>query len=189
VWRVQPVATVDRVDPLVITLVLDDDSTRRFDRERAALFPAGRTAVGAHLTLFHAVPGAQRERVLADVAREAEQAPFSLEVSEVVALGRGAAYRLRAPELDALHRRLQQAWAEHLTRQDQQGLRAHVTVQNKATPEVARATVERLRRDFAPTTATAEAIAVWRYVGGPWEPVGTWRFGGPSGGAGGGVSR
>lgn len=157
------------MDPLVVTLMLDPASTERFEAERAELFPAGRTAVGAHLSLFHAVPGELLGRVLADVAREAEQPSFALEVAEVVALGRGAAYRLRAAELDDLHRRLRGAWSDHLTRQDQQGLRAHVTVQNKATPEVARRTLERLRRDFVPTTATAEALAVWHYRGGPWE--------------------
>lgn len=157
--------------PLVVTLVLDDDTTARFEAERATLFPAGRTAVDAHLTLFHAVPGANLAAALADVAVEADRPAFTLEVDEVVPLGRGAAYRLRSPELDALHRRLQQAWLEHLTPQDRQPLRAHVTVQNKVTPAVARTTLDDLHAAFTPFTAEARALAVWRYVGGPWEPV------------------
>ncbi|MCH1868518.1 2'-5' RNA ligase family protein [Nocardioides sp. CFH 31398] len=162
------------MDPLVVTLELDAEHQQRFDAERAELFP--RSPVGAHLTLFHAVPGERLERVLADVAAEADRPAFTLRVTEVMALGRGAAYRLEAPELVALHRRLQQAWADDLTRQDSQGLRPHVTVQNKATPEVARATLERLRGSFTPTTATADALAVWRYVGGPWDPVQRFSF-------------
>ena len=169
------------VDPLVVTLLLDDATTARFDAERAALFPAGRTAVGAHLTLFHAVPGELLDRVLADVDVEARQPSFALEVSEVVALGRGVAYRVASPELHGLHGRLQRAWSAHLTRQDSQGLRPHVTVQNKVQPEVARRTLERLRTGFEPTTATAEGIAVWRYVGGPWQPVRSVRFDGVAG--------
>lgn len=159
------------MDPLVVTLELDEETQQRFDAERRELFPAGRTAVGAHLTLFHAVPGERERQVLADVAQEARRPTFGLRVSEVMALGRGAAYRLEAEELVAIHRRLQRAWADGLTRQDGQGLRPHVTVQNKVTPEVARATVERLRAGFEPYDVTAAALAVWRYVGGPWEPV------------------
>lgn len=163
------------MDPLVVSLELDEDHQRRFDAERAELFP--RTAVGAHLTLFHAVPGERLDRVLADVAAEADRPSFDLRVTEVMALGRGAAYRLEAEELVALHRRLQRAWSDDLTRQDSQGLRPHVTVQNKVSPDVARATVERLRRSFEPSTARAEALAVWRYAGGPWEPVQRFAFG------------
>lgn len=162
--------------PLVVTLVLDDETTARFEAERAELFPAGRTAVGAHLTLFHAVPGARLEQVLAEVAAQARRPRFDLAVSEVMALGRGAAYRLDSPELVDLHADLQRSWWDDLTAQDRQPLRPHVTVQNKVDAAVARATVERLRGGFTPTTAGARALAVWRYVGGPWEPVERYAF-------------
>ncbi|MXG90197.1 2'-5' RNA ligase family protein [Nocardioides sp. YIM 123512] len=149
----------------------------RFDAERRELFPAGRTQVGAHLTLFHAVPGELEDRVRHDLAEAArEQEAFDVRVAEVMSLGRGAAYRLEAPELEQVHRRLQRAWSDHLTPQDAQGLRAHVTVQNKVAPEAAKATVERLRSTFSPSTARAESLALWRYVGGPWEPVETFAF-------------
>jgi hypothetical protein len=165
------------VDPFVVTLELDAETMARFDAERRELFPAGRTQVGAHLTLFHAVPGELEERVRADLAEAAREQPaFEVEVAEVVPLGRGAAYRLEAPELTSVHRRLQGAWRDHLTPQDAQGLRAHVTVQNKVTPETAKATLARLRAGFAPSTARAESLALWRYVGGPWEPVETFAF-------------
>ena len=159
-----------------MTLVLDEQTTARFEAERAELFPAGRTKVGAHVTLFHAVPGELRDRVLANVATVARQPAFEVTVAEVVALGRGAAYRLDAPPLDLIHERLQQVWWDDLTPQDRQVRRAHVTVQNKAEADVARATVRRLRADFRPWTARAEALAVWRYAGGPWEPVQRFAF-------------
>ncbi len=166
--------------PLVVTLVLDEETTARFEAERAALFPPGRTAVGAHLTLFHAVPGARLDDVRAQVRAQADRPRFGLPVSEVMALGRGAAYRVDSPELAALHAALQRAWWEDLTRQDRQPLRPHVTVQNKVDPDVARATVTDLRAAFRPFTATAEALAVWRYVGGPWEPVEQYAFAPPA---------
>ena len=67
-WFSLPMAD-DR--PLVLTLRMDEAAQARFDRERAAWFPAGRTAVGAHLTLFHALPGALRDRVEADLEEAA----------------------------------------------------------------------------------------------------------------------
>ena len=121
------------------------------------------------MTLFHAVPGGLLDRVRADLAEAAAGQPaFEAPVTEVMALGRGAAYRIEAPPLADLHERLQQAWWDHLTAQDRQGLHAHVTVQNKVTPEVARATATRLRAAFTPFSARAESLLLWRYVGGPW---------------------
>ncbi|WP_375490533.1 2'-5' RNA ligase family protein [uncultured Jatrophihabitans sp.] len=156
--------------PLVVTLVLDDATQQRFDAERARLFPAGRTAVGAHVTLFHAVPGELEEQVRADLAEHAVDA-FDVGVDAVMSLGRGAAYRLAAPELDRVHRALQQLWWAHLTRQDRQPLRAHVTVQNKVSAEQARETVAALRASFVPFTAIAHGLALWRYDGGPWTAL------------------
>ena len=159
------------MDPLVVTVVLDAETTDRFERERAEHFPPGRTAVGAHLTLFHAVPGERVDAVLDDVREQARRPRFDLAVSEVFPLGRGVAYRLEADELLDLHAGLQRAWHDGLTKQDREPLRSHVTVQNKVQPDQARSTLQQLSAVFSPFRATAEAIAVWRYVGGPWEPV------------------
>ena len=161
-----------------MTLVLDDAATARFDAERRELFPAGRTAVGAHVTLFHAVPGARLGSVRDDVARVARRAPFPVRVAEVVALGRGAAYRLEAEPLTDLHRTLQRSWWDDLTPQDRQGFRGHVTVQNKVDADTADRTVQRLRATFVAYDVLATGLAVWRYVGGPWEPEATFPFGG-----------
>lgn len=154
------------MNPLVVTLAVDDEAQQRFDRERAALFPPGRTRVGAHVTLFHAVPGELEDDVRADLADAGP--PFPVRVTEVMALGRGAAYRLESVELSNRHRALQQAWWPHLTKQDRQGFRPHVTVQNKVTSEVARRTVADLRAAFVPFEITARGWTLWRYDDGPW---------------------
>jgi 2'-5' RNA ligase len=155
------------VRPLVITLALPDDVQARFDEERARWFPAGRTAVGAHVTLFHAVPGELQDEVRAALAEQAGRA-LDLRVTGVMALGRGAAYRTESAELTRRHRALQQRWWPHLTRQDQQGLRAHVTVQNKVEPAEARRTVAALQASFTPYDVAAVGFDLWRYDGGPW---------------------
>jgi len=154
--------------PLVVTLRLDDAATQRFDAERTALFPAGRTEVGAHVTLFHAVPDGEQERVLADLTELTGRQPFPVAVTEVWSLGHGAAYTLASSELEALHRELQRRWWKTLTKQDRQGLRAHVTVQNKVSPAVAARTLADLRTDFAPHDVRAVGLRLWRYDDGPW---------------------
>ena len=163
--------------PLVVTLQLADDAQRRLDSLRAELFPPGRTAVGAHVTLFHALPAHLREDVGAELGRLTARAPFAVEVTEVVSLGRGVAYRLASDEAQRIHGRLQDRWRPHLTRQDAQRLRLHVTVQNKVDPEVARSTLERLRTTFRPESTRAEGVELWRYDGGPWTLLNRYRFG------------
>jgi 2'-5' RNA ligase len=156
--------------PLVVTLAIDTAAQQRFDDERARLFPPGRTAVGAHVTLFHAVPGELEQQVRADLVEQAG-APFAVGVAGVLPLGRGAAYALASTELARRHGELQQRWWPHLTRQDQQPLRPHVTVQNKVEPAQARATVAVLRRAFRPFETRAEGFVLWRYDGGPWTEL------------------
>jgi 2'-5' RNA ligase len=164
--------------PLVLTLQLDERAQQRFQAERTELFPQGRTSVGAHVTLFHALPAYLRDDVEAKLDRlSSVTPPFDVEVTGVVALGRGVAYRLAAQEAQLLHRQLQDRWRSHLTRQDAQAFRLHVTVQNKVEPEIAKATLERLRRTFQPETTRAVGLELWRYDGGPWTLLRRWEFG------------
>lgn len=158
--------------PLVVTLLLDDAAQERFDAERRALFP--RTQVGAHVTLFHALPGSLD--VAPDLARAADRDAFGVEVTGLMALGRGVAYRIRAAALASVHAELRAGWEAHLTPQDAQPFRPHVTVQNKVPPAEARATFERLSAGFAPFEATATGLALWAYAGGPWEPLSRFPF-------------
>ena len=161
------------MNPLVVTLALDGPTQERFDAQRARLFP--RSPVGAHVTLFHAVPGELRPTVEDDL-RAAAGPPFDVAVERVQPLGRGAAYALASPELALRHRALQQAWWAHLTAQDRQGFRPHVTVQNKVDAATAKRTVEQLRAAFVPFTARALGFALWRYDGGPWTRLTTVPF-------------
>jgi 2'-5' RNA ligase len=155
--------------PLVVTLEIDGEAQARFDRERAALFPPGRTQIGAHVTLFHAVPASIEPAVLTDLAEAAAAyQPFGIEVAELMPLGRGVAYRLQSAELLSLHRRLRSQWQQQLSQQDRQGFRPHITVQNKVSPAAAANTLAALRERFVPFEITAHALRLWRYDGGPW---------------------
>ncbi|WP_410618731.1 2'-5' RNA ligase family protein [Amycolatopsis sp. cmx-8-4] len=158
--------------PLVVTLAVDRESQRAWDELRRTWFPAERLKVGAHVTLFHALPGEHADAVIADCAEIAVRYPrFSFSVDGVYSLGGGVAIALSAAALTSLHGELRTRWRSWLTAQDAQPLKPHVTVQNKVGRETARATIEALRPDFGPETGSATGLAVWRYLGGPWQPV------------------
>lgn len=127
--------------------------------------------VGAHLTLFHHLPGEQEERVRADLEALAPRAAIPATVRSVRLLGQGVAYDVDAPPLVALRAELAERWASWLTRQDRGWGRPHVTVQNKVSAEAARALHAELERGFEPWPTHVEALALWHYAGGPWEPV------------------
>jgi 2'-5' RNA ligase len=162
--------------PLVLTLQVDDASQARFDDLRRAHFPPERNHLQAHVTLFHALPAEQEQQVRDDVARSAQRPPYRVRVSRVRSLGRGVAYDLRSQVLQEQRRALARSWEPWLTPQDAQPHAAHVTVQNKVAPAVARALLEQLQAGFVPYDVTATGLALWRYVGGPWEPLAAYPF-------------
>jgi 2'-5' RNA ligase len=156
--------------PLILTLMLDDASQALFDRARARWFPPAINLIGAHVTMFHHLPGAQLVRIEGHVRRVCEsQIPVRVSVTGLRSLGRGVAYTLRATEIEQLRSRLAAHWREDLTPQDRQGWRPHVTVQNKVSPAAAADLLARLSQDFSPFSVTATGLALWRYCGGPWE--------------------
>lgn len=165
--------------PLILTLTLDEASQAFFDEQRRRYFPPKINYLGAHLTLFHALPGTEQPAIadyLAEVAA-AQPRPLELRVTGLKFMGRGVMYTLANAELPALHRRLQQHWQAWLSPQDQQGLRPHITVQNKVDPAVARALHEELAASFQPFEAQGTGLALWAYRGGPWEALAQWSFG------------
>ena len=165
--------------PLILTLVLDEASQAFFDRARERWFPAELNFIAAHVTMFHHLPGEALVSIKEHLATVcAKQSPVGVSVTGVRPLGRGVAYALRAPAIEALRATLAGQWRDALTAQDRQGWRPHVTVQNKVSPAEARGLLERLERDFVPFEATATGVALWRYCGGPWESEGTIPFAG-----------
>lgn len=169
-------AQKDATAPLVVTLALDEDAQRRFDELRTRHFPAERLHVGAHLTLFHALPGDHLDEVRRTCERQAERTPFRIRVTSARSLGRGAAFAVESNPLSYLRATLASIWAPWLTVQDRQPFHPHITVQNKVDPPTAARTLAELRYGFRPTTHRATGIALWRYLGGPWESVETYAF-------------
>jgi len=165
-------------EPLILTLKMDGASQERFDRLREAHFPPERNHLRAHLTLFHKLPGEQMRNIVVDLEEACqERNPLVLRATGLRFLGKGVAYDLASPEVEALRRELAGRWAPWLGPQDRQRIKPHVTVQNKVSPEVARALYEELRAGFSPFEVGGEGLLLWRYLGGPWEPVGEFPFG------------
>ena len=175
--EVQRVSVSDDYRPLILTALLDAPTQARFEALRRAHYPVLLNQVPAHVSLFHHLPGSE----LAAVKRRLQAVcgplpPPMVEVIGIKSLDRGVAFRLRSPELDDVRAELAAGWSTLLIPQDRNGFQAHVTVQNKVTGAEARATLQALEAGFAPFTAKAVAVAVWRYCDGPWQALGQVAF-------------
>lgn len=163
--------------PIIVTVQLDAITADRFEAERRRYFPPALNRVPAHLTLFHALPGEAEREVLEAVAAATRRPPFGVLVDGLRPLGRGVAYTVSSAELRVVRAAIATRFAGLLTAQDREKFRPHVTVQNKVSSAEARATLEHLAAGFVPFGATAEGVQLWRYRGGPWEPIAAVAFG------------
>ncbi len=165
--------------PLILTLKLDQAAFDVLDDLRAQHFPPERNFLPAHVTLFHALPGDQ-EQVIAAMLHElcSEIPALHLSFPKLRLLGQGVAVEIESADLIELRKRLAATWDMWLSAQDRQGFRPHVTIQNKVMPAAARRLFDDLRHTWQPFDGRGEALLVWRYRGGPWEPAGEFAFNG-----------
>jgi 2'-5' RNA ligase len=163
--------------PLILTLKLDPKTFAHFDRLRQQHFPPARNFLPAHITLFHALPGeetSQIQKALQDCCSQTSVLPTVFQKPRF--LGKGVAIEVDCPQLVQLHRELAKCWQTWLTRQDQQGYRPHITIQNKTSSEIARQLYEQLKQDWQPFQGQGEGLLLWRYLGGPWELITEFTF-------------
>ncbi len=170
--------TPDAGTPLILTLRMDERSQERFDHLRELHFPPERNYLRAHLTLFHKLPGKRETEISAEIREVCrEHEPLTLTATGIRFLGRGVAYELSSPELASVRKELARGWEPWLGAQDRQGFKPHVTVQNKVSPERARALQRELQANFWPFEVAGIGLSLWRYLGGPWQPTGNYPFG------------
>lgn len=163
--------------PLILTARLDDVSQAALDALRERYFLPERNMIPAHVSLFNQLPGDRLDAVRRDLALlAAEHRRMPARLDGLRFLGKGVAYTLHAPGLVELRRELARSWEPWLGTQDLQKLSPHVTIQNKAAPDTARELYERLSAAFEPRGAVVEGLALWRYLGGPWEALNDFRF-------------
>ncbi|OFX04333.1 MAG: hypothetical protein A3E78_14555 [Alphaproteobacteria bacterium RIFCSPHIGHO2_12_FULL_63_12] len=158
--------------PLILTVQFDESADATFQELRRRHFPPEINYVGAHLTLFHQLPGEHENEIIHDTARLAKTlSPFKVEVAGPMKLGRGVALRIESDELHALRDGLADRFARWLVHQDREKFRPHVTIQNKVAPHVAEALSEHLAATLPTFEAIVEGLQLWRYEDGRWAPV------------------
>ncbi|MBD1995419.1 2'-5' RNA ligase family protein [Leptolyngbya sp. FACHB-541] len=158
------------LSPLILTLKLDQKTFSYFDQLRQQHFPPERNFLSAHITLFHALPGEQKssiQQTLQDFRSHIP--PLTLTFTTLRFLGKGVAVEVECPELIQLRQQLATHWHDWLSRQDQQGYRPHITIQNKVTPDQARLLYDQLVSEWKAFQGTGEGLLLWYYKGGPWE--------------------
>ena len=157
-------------NPIIVTAGMAPEATRRLDDLRRRYFPAGRTVIGAHLTLFHAIPWSAHGALCESIRGLCDETPpFLVALPRVYSLGRGAAVRVESPQLVALRERIAAPLRESLTAQDAQPFRPHITITNKLAANEAKAVFELLQAEWTPAETTIESLVVWRYMGPHWQ--------------------
>lgn len=174
--------SLDTPPPLILTLMLDQVTFIHFDRLRKQHFPPQRNFLPAHVTVFHALPG-DREESLRHLLQDTvgRTLPLALSFPRVRFLGRGVAVDIECRELINMREELAAAWADSLRPQDRQKYRPHVTIQNKVAAGQARDLYHLLSAEWRGRAGVGEGLLLWRYLGGPWEMAGEYRFTGESG--------
>ena len=164
-------------DPLILTARFDADTEAWLEALRRTHFPPERNLIAAHVTLFHALPGDELPSIAATLAEACAATPQgAARIGPPRSLGRGVALEVAAPALTRLRADLAAGWTAWLSPQDAQGWRPHATVQNKVSPEAARALLSQLAAKLAPREATATGLRLWHYRGGPWEAAAAFDF-------------
>ena len=90
--------------------------------------------------------------------------------------GHGVARQVASPGLFELRSRLAERWKDRLTLQDRKLWRPHVTIQNKVSPDDARALYLQISGATDAVQATVSGLILWRYLGGPWEMLRSFAF-------------
>ena len=162
--------------PIIVTATFGDGDNGWLQDLRRTHYPPERNRVPAHLTLFRQLPPSLEGELATRLARAAAAPPPKAAIAGIIDLGEGTALRVESAALQAIRADLAEALHGLLTPQDQAPWRPHVTIQNKVAPRVARALQQQLRATLEPRPLAIRALAAWRYLGGPWEPVRAWPF-------------
>ena len=160
------------LDPFILTALLPADMHRWATRLRDEHFPPERNYLEAHVTLFHALPPQCGEEI-ADYLKKlaGHTAPVAARLESVMSLGRGTALKIISPDMLDLRDEIAERFHGMLTSQDQHRPRLHVTIQNKVSSKEAKALQAQLAPAVEPRDFAFRGLALYRYRGGPWEPV------------------
>lgn len=164
-------------EPFIVTAELPPEVFRRANALRQMHFPPERNHLDAHVTLFHSLAPSLREELPGVLARiAADYAPPPAELTGLMNLGKGTALSLRSPAMIAIRAEIADLFHGMLTLQDQHTPRLHITIQNKVSPEAARALQAELSRAIEPCGFSFSGLGLYRYCNPRWDAVGIWPF-------------
>ena len=164
-------SAADRPRPIVVTALFAPGDDGWLQQLRRSHYPADRNLVPAHLTLFRHLPPSIETELSARLG-EATAAPAPpARLTGIADLGEGTALRVESLGLAAIRAQLAEAFHGLLMPQDRAPWWPHVTVQNKVPPREARALQRVLGATFEPRPLALRALASWRYLDGPWQPL------------------
>lgn len=161
---------------LIVTALLGDEDFAWLDALRLRHYPPERNRVPAHLTLFQGLPPSAEAEIRHQLSLTAKGPPPRAELSGILDLGTGTAFRIASDDLDRIRDELADHFHGLLSAADRGGWIPHVTVQNKVDRRAARALAMGLERDFRPRPLRIAGLSLERYLGGPWERLGAWKF-------------
>jgi hypothetical protein len=170
----------------ILTLATDAAHQKRMTALRTKYFPPKLNKLGAHLTLFHALPESKLESTIIPTIKRvvASRKPFEINAAKPFRMKKGIAISVPkhqgGEQAQEVHRALLGSWEEEgwLSEQDQGGMRAHYTIMNKVDDEgeVAGA-MEEVVGSWKGDRGTVVGLGLWRYERGYWKWVEVFEFG------------
>ena len=165
----------------VLTLRTNREFHERINHLRKQHFPPQLNKIGAHITLFHALPGSQLTTIISDIISLVHtESSFTMRTSEPIKMSYGVALNANSQDARRLWDILAQKWgptgADFLSKQDQH-FKAHYTIQNKAEKDVAQKSWEEVKENFRSDQGRAIGFTLYKYLkGGYWRYQRTFDF-------------
>jgi hypothetical protein len=169
--------------PFIVTAELPGEILTWADGLRRAHYPPERNKLAAHVTLFHSFAPSLREELPRTLGRFAgEFARPEARIDSLMPLGTGTALAIHSPAMLAIREAIAQHFHGALTAQDSHAPRLHITIQNKVTPQAARALQRELAATLQPRNFTFRGLGLHLYRETRWDALGRWPFRGKQGG-------
>ena len=169
--------------PFIVTAELPRDVLAWADGLRAKHYPPERNKLAAHVTLFHSFAPSLREELLRVLGRLAgEYARPEARIGSLMPLGTGTALAIHSPGMLAIRQHIAEMFHGALTAQDSHAPRLHITIQNKVTPQAAKALQRALAATLEPRAFAFAGLGLHLYRETRWESQGCWTFRGKQSG-------
>jgi len=161
----------------VLTLSTDKRHHKRMTALRDQYFPKKINKLGAHLTLFHALPATKLESDIVPTIQDlvSKSQPFKVHAAKPFRMKKGMAITVPknqgGQQSQDVHRALQDAWSQGwLSEQDAGGMRVHYTIMNKVDDAAqVEAAFQEVQNSWQGDWGTVEGLDLWRYDRGYWR--------------------